>query len=648
MVLKQVQCFKREGGFWGRLGVFILIVIVAQSSLAAPQFTATLSADRVRPGDRVELQLEVKTEEEVSVDIPKWKIPDAVTNLGVQTRTALESRLIPGPNGMQFQKSRSVVFVYQLQAKEKGTVALGPFSLKVEGRDLTAGALRLQVTPSAPSPRENRNRLGSLLPPGLSEEEEALFGGFFGQQPPQQEPPVVSKKLPVDEKELFFVVLETDKKEVFEGEQIFASWYLYTRGQIHQFDRLKFPELKGFWKEDVEPAPNLNFEKEMVNGVLFQRALLASYAIFPIKAGKAVIDEYKVRAMVSLGNPFGGFGLSQPENYTRLSQPLTVDVKALPQQGRPDNFVGAVGQFKVEAHVDQQRFVQGQPFTVKLRFEGDGNAKLIELPQLTWPSDFELYDSKSESRFFQSGKSYKEFTLLLIPKSSGVLRLPPFRFSYFDPSDATYKPMETQEIALQVEAGVNLPQDSSRLQTPTAPPPKELSTILPPPDTALSNPTWHWLFGLPMLFVWTSLYSALFLLFILGHWIWLRRLYRSRTLWDELSERKQIWEKDFSKNQFPQGSVEIINSIYFVLSRLIDQGGFNKDLQQLLDLLPPSIRGEVSASLRKQLDLFQTVAFAPKAAWENSFDGPTLKKEALATYQLLQKTLELSEEGPLA
>ena len=229
----------------------------------------------------------------------------------------------------------------------------------------------LEVSTSAPAPSLGRQQRGSggLFPPGFDEEDESLFGQLLRRQQPQEEK-VPSRTLPINEKEAFFIIVEADKKEVYEGEQIFASWYIYTRGNIHQFDRLKFPALKGFWKEDVEPAPNLNFEKELVNGVLFHRALLASYALFPIKKGQATIDEYKIRALVSLPlQGFGGFGFGQPFSYTRSSPPLNVVIKPLPEEGKPDSFSGAVGNFKVESHVDSQNFVQGQPFTLKLRFD---------------------------------------------------------------------------------------------------------------------------------------------------------------------------------------------------------------------------------------------------------------------------------------
>ncbi len=623
-------------------------VFVCLQGLAAtpPQITATLSAPKVRPGESVELSVSVKTEDDVDVEQPQWSIPPGIVNRGVQTRTAIESHLIPGPQGMQFDKKRSVDFVYELQVSKEGFFKLGPFSIKVEDSTYSLGPVQLEVTAKAPAPQRQRGGgLGGMLPPGF-DDEDSIFGQLLRRQHQQQQQENIPQRtFPINEKEAFFIIVETDKREAYEGEQVFASWYIYTRGNIHQFDRLKFPALKGFWKEDVEPAPNLNFEKEMVNGILFHRALLASYALFPIKAGQAIIDEYKIRALVSLpASGFGGFGFGQPYSYTRTSEPLKITIKPLPTEGRPDSFAGAVGNFKVEAHMDNQNFVQGQPFTLKIRFDGDGNAKLIELPKLQWPEAFEIYDTKAESRFFQSGKSFKEFTLLVIPKQSGVLRVPPLEFSYFDPVTATYKTTQTQEIALQVAPGTMQSADSERMKLPTSATSEEVQK-LPEPAKESSLKSWHWLSGLPMLFVWTGLYVGLFVTFIFAHWLWLKRLYRRKNLMEELNERRERWEKALKAAQPVVAATEVVNAIYFLLSRLVDEGGFTKDLAYLLDQLPPSIRGEVSESLRRELEVMQTVAFAPAEAWKGISSEDEFRKHSEKTYQILEQTVRLSEEG---
>lgn len=110
-------------------------------------------------------------------------------------------------------------------------------------------------------------------------------------------------------------------------------------------------------------------------------------------------------------------------------------------------------------------------------------------------------------------------------------------------------------------------------------------------------------------------------------------------------ERRQKCERALKTAQSELAATEVINAIYYLLSRLVDDGGFTKDLSALLDQLPPSIRGEISEPLRKELEVMQMVAFAPGAAWKNLAKDSELRKHTDNTFQILEKMIRLAEEG---
>src|SRR5690606_35963704 len=144
-------------------------------------------------------------------------------------------------------------------------------------------------------------------------------------------------------------------------------------------------------------ATQLNFQQEIVNGIPYKKALLASYALFPLKAGKAVVDSYKAKCTVVTPS---NFGFGRPYQFTKSSKPVDIKVKDIPTEGRPENYSGAVGNFQVRTEVDQKTVPVNQPVTLKLIFEGEGNAKLIDLPALPLPPSLELYDTQADSKFF--------------------------------------------------------------------------------------------------------------------------------------------------------------------------------------------------------------------------------------------------------
>ncbi len=113
---------------------------------------------------------------------------------------------------------------------------------------------------------------------------------------------------------------------------------------------------------------------------------------------------------------------------------------------------------------------------------------------------------------------------------------------------------------------------------------------------------------------------------------------------DELKDRKHKWEKFVKSGSLTLAATEIINVIYLLLSRLSQDGGFTKDLAYLLDQLPPSVRAEVSAPLKKEFEIFQAVAFAPTEAWKELKEPQEFRRHAEICYGVLEKMIQLTED----
>ncbi len=144
--------------------------------------------------------------------------------------------------------------------------------------------------------------------------------------------------------EAFFIQAEVDKNRAYVGEQVTVSFFLYTREETNSGHRhFEVPDLKGFWKEELEMATRLNFEQVVLRNIVYQRALLVSYALFPIRAGQARIDPYKAKCTVLTPT---NFGFGRPYQFTKASREIAIEVLDVPSEGRPANFTGAVGASK--------------------------------------------------------------------------------------------------------------------------------------------------------------------------------------------------------------------------------------------------------------------------------------------------------------
>ena len=311
-----------------------------------------------------------------------------------------------------------------------------------------------------------------------------LFSQFFRSQEK-------NNNIPPDQnlEDSFLLHVEVDKDNVYVGEQIIVSWYLYTRHNVTDINTLKYPLLKGFWKEDIQRANRLSFTQETRNGIIYKKALLERYALFPITDGLLNIDPYEVQCKI-VANSFFGFGkfnFFRPQTYKKTSKSIAIQVKPLPAEGQPDNFSGAVGQYKLDIQKPTAtEFKINEPFSYSIKFTGKGNAKRIQAPSFELPEGLESYDTKVESEYFEDGSSYKTFDFLFTPRKAGLISIPQTTFGYFDPEKEEYVEEEIPAWQINVLVGSETFNNSHTFQKA-----QETSVpedVLPSPETTISSP----------------------------------------------------------------------------------------------------------------------------------------------------------------
>ncbi len=428
--------------------LFFLPIVSSQGQEKDLKVTATVDTTRVGIGEPVTLTVAVEAKKNKGISEPQ--LPDLKDFVVTGQWNSLQSRtlFIQG----QLEHVSTQFFHYKLEPQVKGTLKIDSVVVTVGGQDVKTEPILIEVTDKGSKSQGSQPKKPSESPfrqdPFFSNMDD-MFQSFFqspfgfpqrGQQGGED----------INENDSFSVHLEVDKTEVYVGEQVTASWYLYTPHQMRDIDTLKYPSLKGFWKEDIQLVTQLNFKTDIVNGQKYRKALLASYALFPMKAGFSEIDSYEVRSTVVSGTYFMGMGRGQ--KYTKSSRPLQIKVKPLPKDDVPSDFAGAVGQFKIEAQLEKTKVKMNEPFTLKLKIFGKGNAKSIKLPQLLLPSHLELYSTRDKSKFYKNGTSFKEFHLLLIPRRMGTVQIPALSVSSFDPQIEKYVKLSTKPITLQVLA----------------------------------------------------------------------------------------------------------------------------------------------------------------------------------------------------
>ena len=672
----------------GRVLTFILFLF---SYLAYAQqgtvVTSTVDRNKLEVQDTFTLTVTIQSTESVDIDEPHLPSLNGLDLIQHWDNTAVQQSLVQTPSGMDFKTIRKREFHYMFQAKAQGRYSVDAFEVVVNGKLFKTEPIVIEVLPAGQAP-QNRNSHpnirggggGGIQPQDEEDEEEAFLrqqeevfnqllqrqfggGGGGGIQIPQggnkpTRPPVDPqfRSAPSNPNDAFFIQVEVDKTSVYEGEQVTATWYLLTRGQMESLDRVKFPALKGFWKEIIEENPQIQFSEEIINGVAYRKALLASHALFPIKAGKAIIDEFTVKSRVRMPSQSFGFGLGRAYEYTKSSKRVEIEVKPLPNEGRPSSFTGAVGQFNVTSQVEGKQFPVSQPFSYKIRFEGQGNAKAIELPAIEWPAGLEVYDTKNDSRFFKDGNSFKEFEVLLIPRKEGPLEIPGVNFSFFNPKTGKYEQKQTDPVKLTITAATGeagaagkssnnfLGGEPKKAVAPTLALPALIeSPLLTKENAGLSLAFASGSVSAQAAGLW-ALWSVLMASVFAGLGAFAYRELKSESKLVSLRKKlDQQWKKvesAFAKNESKQVGIEIVNAFNLVLSEVSSHKSETQEITKMLERLDPERRAKLGSTLIQCYEEAQLLGFAPDSAVTELRQPERLKSLIQKSKQVLNQACE--------
>jgi len=365
--------------------------------------------------------------------------------------------LVGGPNtstSMQWVNgnvTQSVTYNYILRPKNQGTFKIGKGSIQVAGVTMESNEVTIQVT--APVAQQQQQRQRNPFDPfddpffnqGMEEEEE-----------PQQAKGDLEKQLKDD----VFVKLVVNKNSVYKGEMLTAAYKLYFRQNLSGFNVTKAPAFDGYWSQEVELDPKRRPTVENVNGKQYNTVEILKYNLYPQRAGALPVAGCEVSTVAQVqvrsnSRSFFGsfFGQVQQVPLTLKTNSATVNVKELPENGKPEDFEGAVGSYKFETSLSNKEAKTDEPITYTLKISGTGNLKFVEAPTIKFPAEFEVYDPKTKENVANTPTGMsgtKQYDYLIIPRQPGDYKIESKTFSWFEPSSAKYFTVKSPEFAVKV------------------------------------------------------------------------------------------------------------------------------------------------------------------------------------------------------
>jgi hypothetical protein len=415
----------------------LLLLILLTSYANSQEFTASVSKNPVTVGERFQVTFSINTEGS------NFKAPD-FKGFSVLSGPS-QSQNIQIINGAM---SRSLSFSFLLSAEKTGEYTINSAYINADGKQLKSNSMQIRVLPESEAQKQKRQQ--------DAEQDKSL-----GDQ--------ASKIL----KDNIFVRLSISKKDVYQGEQVTATYKLFIHPELNivQLNPSKIPSFNGFWTQELNNE-KVNWEREVINGIPFNSAVIKQVVLFPQRSGKLTVDPYefdviarlKVQSRRRSNDPFNSFfddpffgGSYRDFPYKPKSETFTINVKPLPTPA-PESFDGAVGSLTLDAWMDKNIVKAGEPVTLKAKVSGRGNLKLIENLKVNFPPDFEIYDPKTIDNISVSAGGVTgniSFEYLAIPRNAGKFKIEPIVFSYFDLSKNTYITVKSTEFDITVEKNDN-------------------------------------------------------------------------------------------------------------------------------------------------------------------------------------------------
>lgn len=260
--------------------------------------------------------------------------------------------------------------------------------------------------------------------------------------------------------ESLHLVAEVSKTSPFMNEAISVVYKLYVSPSISvsNYRPLDNPKYNNFWSQDI-PVSIRNAQNGTYKGKAYRYVILKRVVLYPQKSGKLEIEPLSLDVTVDVPTNkrdfFGGRIYSQT-NKTVSAGKRTINVKALPVEGKPANFSGAVGDFDFSVTTSKNELNASESLQAKVEVSGKGNLKLFQLPEPNLPSSLEVYEPEFDEKVRTTlsgmqGKVTNNYTI--VPSFKGKYPIPSISFSYFDPKAKKYRTLSSDEIVINVMQG---------------------------------------------------------------------------------------------------------------------------------------------------------------------------------------------------
>ena len=379
--------------------VIFLLILCAEKTYAL-SLTAKANRTEATIQDRIILTLSVEgTQKAGRPHLPPMPAFDFISR-GSSTRM----QIING------QITSGVDYNYILIPKKAGTFEIGPATLNLKGKTISSNKITLKISSAGAKPQAAKD---------------------------------------------LFITTTVSTKSPYVSEQVIYTFRLFRSVRIANAS-LENPSFEGFL---VEPLGKERQYETVMNGKTFLVSEIKQ-ALFPTREGILKIDPAKVQCEVMIQTRRRGgffddsfFGFSRTEPKVLHADPITLEVKPLPDEGKTPLFSGLVGNFDLVTSLSKKQLEAGDTTTLTITIKGEGNIRDAHSPEFPAPAHFKVYDDKPILTVQNSGDVFGGTLMIkkaLVPLKEGTLKVPSLVLTFFNPEFSRYELCKSKPLTMQV------------------------------------------------------------------------------------------------------------------------------------------------------------------------------------------------------